>query len=177
MASIFNNTANSFANDNDFKIPSEFERISYEFSKYHQTPLNILLHFFTSPLGLVGVFALLKKGFRSSSPGITIILFYLLSLIPEVPNGVFFGSLGLFCIIIQLVRKFELGILASLSFIVLSYVLQDLAHMITGEPTFQSTYSAGGQVIFYFYTQVALSQFFSFLEKLKSFILTFYVML
>jgi hypothetical protein len=30
--------------------------------------------------------------------------------------------------------------------VVIGYILQDLAHMGTGEKTFQSTYSAGGQV-------------------------------
>lgn len=71
---------------------------------------------------------------------------YLLSLLPIVPNGIFAGTVVLSGIILYFVRRLRLNLFGSLAFIVMGYMLQDLAHWGTGEKTFQSTYSAGGSV-------------------------------
>jgi hypothetical protein len=45
-----------------------------------------------------------------------------------------------------LTSKLKLKSMGSIACIVAGYLLQDLAHLGTGEETFQSSYSDGGQV-------------------------------
>lgn len=144
-ASQSNGTTHPDANAFD-TMPNAFDLISYEFSKYHMDPINVLFHLITSPLGVIGAFALLKNATGSSSIGITMMFIYLLNLAPEVPNGVFIGTVILSSIILHLVRKLNLGWISAIAMIALGYILQDLAHLATGEKTFQSTYSNGGSI-------------------------------
>jgi hypothetical protein len=71
---------------------------------------------------------------------------YLLSLLPVVPNGDFYGTALLCGLIVLLARQLQLGFLGSVFLIILGYFVQDLSHLGTGEKTFQSSYSAGGHV-------------------------------
>ena len=72
---------------------------------------------------------------------------YVLSLLPVVPNGVFIGTFLLCGGVIAVARKMKTGWIGAVLLVVFGYVLQDVAHMVTGEITFQSTYSDGGQVM------------------------------
>jgi uncharacterized membrane protein YGL010W len=132
------------------KGPSaDYLRLGDNFSRYHEDPANVLLHFFSTPLGFIGAISLLRKATNSSSVAMSVVFFYLLSLLPIVPNGDFYGT-AIFCAIIVLcARLLKLGTVAALSLIVLGYALQDLSHLGTGEATFQSTYSEGGHVSFH----------------------------
>eukprot|EP01038_Epipyxis_sp_PR26KG_P009099 gene9099-12270_t len=123
-----------------------YELLSNDFGACHQNPINVLLHLFTTPLGLVGAISLLRLYTKSSSAALTIVAFYLLSLLPIVPNGVFAGTAILSGFIIYLSRQLKLNWMVSLGFIGVGYMLQDLAHLGTGEKTYQSTYSAGGSI-------------------------------
>jgi hypothetical protein len=129
------------------RIPSEeYLRLGAEFGKYHKDPVNVFLHFVTTPMGLVGAISLLRRITNSSSIVMSLIAVYLLSLLPVVPNGDFYGT-GFLCIVVVLIaRQLKLGFLASLGVLGIGYLLQDLSHLGTGELTFQSTYSAGGHV-------------------------------
>ena len=82
----------------------------------------------------------------------TLMSLYVLSLLPIVPNGVFAGTVLLCGVIVWLARQSKLSFVAAISLIVIGFVLQDLAHMGTGEITFQSTYSDGGNVSHILYT-------------------------
>lgn len=127
--------------------PSEdYIRLGRDFGSYHKDPANVLLHFVSTPLGLIGAISLLRTATNSSSVAMSTVFFYLLSLLPIVPNGDFYGT-ALFCALIVLAaRVLKLSTITALSLIVLGYMLQDLAHLGTGEATFQSTYSEGGHV-------------------------------
>lgn len=129
------------------KGPSEdYLRLGEEFGNYHKDPANVLLHFVSTPLGLVGAISLLRTATNSSSVAMSAVFLYLLSLLPIVPNGDFYGT-ALFCgLIVLAARLLKLGTITALSLIFLGYILQDLAHLGTGEATFQSTYSEGGHV-------------------------------
>ena len=142
--SVVNATLNAYSRQSI----NEFDHISHEFSKYHTDPMNVFLHFITTPLGFIGVFSLLRRIFKTSSPGMLLSLYYVLSLIPVLPNGELFGTAALLAIVLHLSSKLDLGYLGSGVCVVLGYLLQDMAHLATGEATFQSTYSAGGQVSF-----------------------------
>lgn len=150
----FANTAsqwiNSGANDSisGIEMKAGFDKMRLEFTKYHTDPTNVLLHFITTPLGFLGVLSLLRVYSGSSSMGVSLCGLYLLTLLTEVPNGVYFGSVLLCGTILYLSRKLALSTHFSVILMILGYLLQDLAHMATGEKTFQSTYSDGGQISF-----------------------------
>lgn len=120
--------------------------MSGDFGRYHENPWNVLIHFITTPIGLVGALSLVRYFTRSSSSLLALSSVYLLSLLPIVPNGTFAGTMFLCGMIVFLARKLKLNVLWSVVFIVVGYGLQDLAHICTGEKTFQSTYSAGGAI-------------------------------
>jgi uncharacterized membrane protein YGL010W len=145
------NSTSSVADSMGMEI-NEYARLSYEFGKYHQDPINVAFHLLTTPLGIVGAFSILKNLTGSSSVGITVMFMFLLNLASEVPNGIFLGTVLLVALVLHLVRKLRLGWYSSLFLIGLGYVLQDMAHLATGEKTFQSTYSAGGSVGFLWIT-------------------------
>lgn len=130
----------------NFDPTEHYRHVSGEFEQFHKDPINVALHLITTPLGLVGVFALLHRFTKSSSVAMSLAAVYLLSLAPAVPNGVFAGTALLCAVIVLLARKVRLGTKSSLVLIAAGYLLQDLAHMGTGEETYQSTYSAGGHI-------------------------------
>ena len=127
-------------------LSEDYLRLGNAFVQYHRDPTNVFLHFVTTPLGFVGAVSLLRHVTNSSSAAVSLVGLYLLSLLPIVPNGDFYGTL-LFCGAIVLVsRQLKMGLVTSLALVVLAYLLQDLSHLGTGEATFQSTYSDGGHV-------------------------------
>ncbi len=126
-----------------------YETLSVSFGAYHQNPTNVLFHLITTPVGLVGAVGLLHKATNSSSAAMFLVSIYLLSLLPVVPNGVFLGTALMCGLIVYLARQLKFGIMGSLGLIAIGYLIQDLSHLGTGEETFQSTYSAGGQVILF----------------------------
>jgi hypothetical protein len=71
---------------------------------------------------------------------------YLLSLLPILHIGEWIGTAVLCAAIAILTSKLKLKSMGSIACIVAGYLLQDLAHLGTGEETFQSSYSDGGQV-------------------------------
>ena len=77
---------------------------------------------------------------------ISLTFLYLLSLLPAVPNGVFAGTAMLCAAVVFLTRTWKLDYKFALFLIALSYLLQDLAHLATGEKTYQASYSDGGHV-------------------------------
>jgi uncharacterized membrane protein YGL010W len=146
--SNFTSNSSSIGNSAaDYLSPKHYyDSLSHDFASYHKDPVNVLLHLLTSPLGIVGVVSLIRQLTRSSSTAVGITGVYLLSLLPVVPQGIFAGTFVLSAIVIYAAREWKLTTVQSVALIVLSYFLQDLSHLATGEKTFQQTYSAGGQV-------------------------------
>lgn len=129
-----------------FNPSAYYEQLSGEFQACHENPTNVLLHLVTTPIGVVGALSLLHSYTKGSSAAMTLMSLYVLSLLPIVPNGVFAGTVLLCGVIVWLARQSKLSFVAAISLIVIGFVLQDLAHMGTGEITFQSTYSDGGNI-------------------------------
>ena len=125
---------------------AEFTSLDHKFFNFHQSPTNILLHGLTTPLGIFGALGLVKYLTRSTTATSVLCLTYLLNLVASVPLGVFLGTFVTLSICLFGAYKLRLGLFPSLVLIALAYVLQDLAHMMTGELTLQSSYSAGGHV-------------------------------
>lgn len=126
---------------------AEFNALDTKFNKFHLDPTNILLHCITTPLGIFGFLGLVKYVTRSTTATSVLCLTYLLNLVASVPLGVFLGTFVTLAVCLLGAYKLRLGLFPSLVLIALAYVLQDLAHMMTGELTLQSSYSAGGHVI------------------------------
>lgn len=125
---------------------SYFNNLGEEFNRYHSNSLNVLLHFVTTPLGVFGFFSLMRSYTKSSSILASTVLVYLLTLLPVLPSGEFVGTALILSIILLAARTIKVHFIVSLGLIIAGYLLQDLAHLGTGEATFQSSYSAGGQV-------------------------------
>ncbi|RYG69240.1 hypothetical protein EON64_03200 [archaeon] len=129
-----------------FSDPSHYEQLSADFTRFHQLPLNVFLHLLTTPLGVIGLCSLVRDVTKSSSVLGSLMLVYLLSLLPTLPLGDFLGT-ALLCVSVLAAAHFaRLRAWQALALVVVGYALQDLAHEGLGEATFQSTYSAGGQV-------------------------------
>lgn len=131
---------------NHYDPASYYERLSSEFLKFHSQPANVLAHLLTTPLGMIGAFCLLRNYTKSSSLAMTVTALYLISLLPVLPSGEFLGTLVLCGVILFASRTIKLNFWSAFGLIVAGYVLQDAAHYLTGEKTFQSSYSAGGHV-------------------------------
>jgi hypothetical protein len=123
-----------------------YRTLSAGFGGCHVDPVNVALHLVTTPLGMVGAFSLLYSYTQSSSVAIAITFFYLLSLLPAVPNGVFVGTAILCGLIIFMAKQWKLSLPFAIFVVICGYMIQDMAHLATGEPTYQSSYSDGGQV-------------------------------
>lgn len=134
-----------------FPVNGHYEKLSTDFMECHRNPLNVALHLFTTPLGLIGFFSLVRSYTKSSSVTMTVASFYLLSLLSVLPLGEWIGTTILCGLIVSFSRSIKLNMWAAVVCVVFGYLLQDLAHLGTGEKTFQSTYSAGGQVGIYLF--------------------------
>ena len=160
-ASVVANFTNSYSfrsffqlddvNENLLNDPLyNFNVLSSDFSKFHQDPTNILLHFVTTPLGLIGLFGIIRYYAKSSTPGVLICTAYLLSLIPLISIGAWIGTAIMLGFILLAIRAMSLKstttLYLSIILLISGYILQDVSHIITGEETFQSTYSNGGHI-------------------------------
>lgn len=141
-ASIVHNADGSLG----FDPTKHYEELSQMFTMFHRDPVNVALHFLTTPLGLIGSFSLLNSYTKSTSATLLVTSCYLLSLLPILPSGDFYGTVLLCAVIVFCSKAFRLTFFEAIAFVVVGYVLQDLSHIATGEPTFQGTYSAGGHV-------------------------------
>mmetsp|Transcript_817 Transcript_817/g.1373 ORF Transcript_817/g.1373 Transcript_817/m.1373 type:complete len:680 (-) Transcript_817:126-2165(-) len=151
MESIMQNFMDSMMNetvsyeDNDL---AEFSNLSTNFEMYHKDTTNILVHMITTPLGIFGFLGLFMYATRSMTATSVLCLTYLLKLVASVPTGVFLGTMFFLVTCLFMARTARLGLVSSLGVIALAYVAQDLSHIITSEPTYQSAYSGGGHIDF-----------------------------
>jgi len=148
-----NETVTNFITDQK-NSPSinDFDDLSRRFGAYHKDSTNILLHLITTPIGVVGAFGFLMWTTKSTTPTLMLSTAYLLSLAPTLTLGVFIGTAAIVLGTLLLARKLRaclsdsFGLVVFFIAIVFAYLLQDFAHVICGEATFQSTYSRGGQI-------------------------------
>eukprot|EP00045_Choanoeca_perplexa_P007940 m.72844 g.72844 ORF g.72844 m.72844 type:complete len:682 (-) comp14286_c0_seq1:136-2181(-) len=129
-------------------IPDVYAALVPKFAQFHQDPANIAAHMITTPLGFVAAVCIFNRLTNTAGIGAMIASFYVLALIPVVSPAVFYGTAITTAIIILAAARLKLSVIMSLVLLIISYFLQDLAHYLTGEATFQSTYSAGGHVDF-----------------------------
>jgi len=71
-----------------------FSFISQQLGAYHKDPINVLLHFVTTPIGLVGALSLIRNVTNTTSTLVGLCFLYLMSLLPisDLHQGEFFGT-------------------------------------------------------------------------------------
>ena len=124
----------------------EYVDIMNRFYLVHQNPSNVLLHMISTPLGLIGAVGLLNYATKGGTASLVMFMFYALSLVRTVSVGAFVGTLVLCFAVGVSAKAMKPTPMQALCMLVGGYMLQDLAHLATGEATFQGTYSNGGSI-------------------------------
>ena len=119
-------------------VAIRFQELSGEFRACHREALNVALHLVTTPLGLLCFLSLLWR----VSPAVTaaLVAVYLVSLLAVLPRRLWAVTALVVAPVLYMSWRLELGLLESLAGLAVCYLGQDLAHRLTGEPTFQSRY-------------------------------------
>jgi len=113
---------------------------SAAFLRCHQSPLNAVLHALTTPLGLFGVALLLAE--IHWAVAIAVAVLYTVILLVQVPARLALAS-GALCTGLALLASVVDGPWwVGLVLVGAGTALQEVAHWVTKEPTFQSTYSS-----------------------------------
>lgn len=118
--------------------PSPWVRLGREFLRCHRRPLNVTLHLLTTPLGVFGILAIANL----ISPYLSLILvaLYITSLYRRVPLATWFATTVVVSGLLQLAILVPVGWLMAVTMVVAGYFGQDVAHWVTAEKSFQSTY-------------------------------------
>ena len=122
----------NFAEISSMRRPSEeYVRLGNDFQRYHKDSATVILYFITTPLRFMGAISLLRRVTNSSSIAVSIMGLYLLSLLPIVPSGDFYGT-ALFCgFTVLVVRHLKLGVTSAVTLIVIGVLMQNLSHLVT----------------------------------------------
>lgn len=124
------------------KFQKEFGyyQLAEDFRQYHSNDVNVGLHLITTPLCFIAVACLVANVTRRAFLFDFGAFAYFVSLIDKVPIQQLF-VVALMLISIRLTAaRLNLGFWISLVVFGISYFMQDVAHWITNESTFQSTY-------------------------------------
>mmetsp|Transcript_454 Transcript_454/g.490 ORF Transcript_454/g.490 Transcript_454/m.490 type:complete len:584 (+) Transcript_454:174-1925(+) len=119
-----------------------YKEIARDFMGCHTNPLNVALHLLTTPACFVTAFSILNsitsscKGTQFVSMVYVLSLFNTLSFPLWLSTALATAGIGYLACTLQLSIPFAIG------GFVAAYVCQDLAHYISGEITYQSTYMA-----------------------------------
>ncbi|CAM9458442.1 unnamed protein product [Discosporangium mesarthrocarpum] len=119
-----------------------FETLSASFRAYHQNSTNVLLHLLTTPLGIFGACCLAYRSSNRSVGAVGMLAaVYVLSLADTTPLELVIAGSVIMSLLVAFARIADLSLVWSLALVAISYVAQDAAHYITGEPTYQGSYT------------------------------------
>lgn len=112
--------------------------MSSEFRACHREALNAGLHLVTTPLGLICFLSLLWR----ANPVVAVMASaaYLALLLVILPWRLWTLTALTIALLLYMSWDLELGLLQSLAGLAICYLGQDLAHYLSGEPSFQSRY-------------------------------------
>ena len=119
--------------------------VEEKFAKFHQSDLNLAMHLFTTQIGILAGIALVNRWVGREWTA-TLLSVYVVLLTPQVTHILTVLGTALIlgtCWFGSVAMQKRLGPFACAVLIALAYVGQDAAHMITGEATYQSSYSGG----------------------------------
>eukprot|EP01064_Diplonema_japonicum_P015720 TRINITY_DN2352_c0_g1_i1.p1 TRINITY_DN2352_c0_g1~~TRINITY_DN2352_c0_g1_i1.p1 ORF type:complete len:578 (+),score=115.32 TRINITY_DN2352_c0_g1_i1:75-1808(+) len=118
-----------------------FTKLAKEFRAYHKNTLNVTGHLATTPVGLACSLALLEAGGGVWAGYIIAVYSALLAV--TTPAKIAVGSMPVLLavyFICNAITSAEVSTMHTALLLAVSYILQDVVHFITGEPTFQSSY-------------------------------------
>jgi uncharacterized membrane protein YGL010W len=115
-----------------------FQGLASAFRACHREPLNAVLHLLTTPLGLLCFLSLLWR--VDPAAPLALVAAYLVSLLVVLPWRLWAVTALVLALLLYMSWDLALGLPASLAGLAICYFGQDLAHYLTGEPTFQSGY-------------------------------------
>lgn len=119
-------------------VDSDWTRLCHGFLRCHRSPLNVACHLVTTPLDLFGVYSLLSwTGPIATASLAGVHIAVVVALTPAAVACLYAIAVGL---ITAAAAWLSLGPWWSVAAIAAGYIGQDLAHWLTAEPTFQSTY-------------------------------------
>ncbi len=117
---------------------SAWRRLLPEFLAYHQTPLNVTLHLFTTPLGVLATLSLVQAMLPTAMLVGAVLYAALLGVF--LPAGLWLTTTAVLLALCGLAALLHFSVLTSLGLIVVAVVLQEAAHLLASEPTLESTY-------------------------------------
>jgi len=104
----------------------------------HQRRLNVELHLLTTPVGLYAT--LVGLGLVSPVLPAVVGLVHVVSLLGRIPRGLWLATALVTAGLVAAATWLPVGPWWALGLLVGAYALQEAAHHLAGEPTFQSTY-------------------------------------
>jgi len=122
---------------------SAYADLATRFRAYHTNSLNVALHMITTPMGIVAALVMARQAIDVEFLYEALVGAYVISLFVTLRNfGLWCATTawmaGLVAVAELLAPRFTTS--DSLKLFLVGYVGQELAHLITGEKTFQSTY-------------------------------------
>lgn len=119
-------------------IRRSWDQLAGEFIDCHRSGLNVSLHLVTTPLGLYAMLTL--AALASPVLPLGIVCFYLLILLGRVPAREWLASAIVLAGMLALAITWPGTLWTSVVALVAAYVMQEVAHIVSGERTLQSTY-------------------------------------
>ena len=120
-----------------------WEKLLKDFLTCHQNPYNQALHLISTPLGLWAVLSLVSLA--SNYAAMALSTLYVLSLWGKLPTRMWVITTVAIAILAYLVIAIHPSLAIALLALPISYGLQEAAHLLTGEVTYQSTYMGQGK--------------------------------
>ena len=122
---------------------SAYADLAVRFRAYHTNSLNVALHMITTPVGIVAALVMLRQAINVEYAYEALVGAYVISLFVALKNvGLWVATAawmaGLVAVAEVLAPSFSNT--DALKLMAVGYVGQELAHVVTGEKTFQSTY-------------------------------------
>ena len=122
----------------------EFKDLSRDFRKYHSNSLNVALHLLTTPLALLSLLRIVAFGLGAAWVS-AICALYCMALVPRLPGPMWVANTVCMATLSwAAINLVQWAPLTSTLMLAVGYFGQDLAHWMTGEATFQSTYIQKG---------------------------------
>lgn len=117
---------------------SRWAELEPAFLAVHRGRLNVALHLVATPLGFYATFAALAA--LSPLLSVALLIAWAAALASRVRPDVRWAVLGFFLVLAGLALWMPLGLLSAVVLAAVGYGLQEAAHKITGEASFQSGY-------------------------------------
>ena len=121
----------------------DYKNLLDDFSKYHKSNVNIIIHCFTVILGIYGIISLLLETIGSNCTYL-IIFTYIISLFLNNRYAVPISLSLLTSLIVIIINYFAISstnrIWENILYIIMAYTVQEFSHFITNERTYQSSY-------------------------------------